>query len=285
MTTGVAQALRETAYAKINLALHVRERMSNGYHRIETLFAFCEDGDELHVAPADTLTLAIDGPFGDALPHGPDNLVLRAAEALRSVAGADAGAALRLTKNLPIASGVGGGSGDAAAALRLLWRLWAVAMDDATLHDIAADLGADVPACLLSATCYGQGMGDDLRRVTVEDLAGRPILLVNPRIAVETGPVFAAWHGEDRGPLDFSEQLRLDPAWRNDLGPAARAIAPEIGAVLGMLEAAPGAQFVRMSGSGATCFALFDTSRDRDSVADTIAADRSRWWMMRSTLR
>lgn len=278
-------ALRETAYAKINLALHVRAHLPDGYHRIETLFAFCEDGDELRAEPADGLTLTIDGPFGDALSDGPDNLVLRAADALRQAADVEAGAALHLTKNLPLASGVGGGSGDAAAALRLLSRLWGLTIDREMLHAIAAELGADVPACLLSQTCYGAGRGDELQPIESSEWAGTPVLLVNPRIPVETGPVFAAWDGADRGALDVTEPLELDAAWRNDLEAPARAVAPEIGAVLDVLVAAPGAQFARMSGSGATCFALFDSVEARDSAARAIADAHDRWWTMPSTLR
>ncbi|WP_299327511.1 4-(cytidine 5'-diphospho)-2-C-methyl-D-erythritol kinase [Parasphingopyxis sp.] len=278
-------ALRETAYAKINLALHVRERMPDGYHRIETLFAFCADGDVLRAEAATDLTLTIDGPFGDALSNGPENLVLRAADALRKAVHIETGAALHLTKNLPLASGVGGGSGDAAAALRILKRLWDPKNDAGALHQIAADLGADVPACLLSRPCFGAGRGDALTPVAPGNLAGTPILLVNPGVPVETGPVFAAWNGEDGGALDMTDPLRLDTDWRNDLAAPARAIAPAIDKVMAVLEAASGAYFVRMSGSGATCFALFDTAGDRDAAAAAIARDNPEWWTMRSALR
>lgn len=283
--TGQAAALRETAYAKINLALHVRERMPDGYHRIETLFAFCDDGDEIRAEPDDRITLTIDGPFGAGLSSGPDNLVVRAAESLREAARIETGAALHLTKNLPLASGVGGGSGDAAATLRLLQRLWGLTLDDAALHGIAADLGADVPACLLSQCCFGAGRGDELKSIAAGELAGKPVLLVNPGVPVETGPVFAAWDGEDRGALDAVDPLQIDPAWRNDLETPARAIEPEIGAVLAALENIPSAQFVRMSGSGATCFALFDAIEVRDAAAQAIAEDHGGWWTMRSALR
>ncbi|HEY0270620.1 MAG TPA: 4-(cytidine 5'-diphospho)-2-C-methyl-D-erythritol kinase, partial [Sphingomonas sp.] len=152
----------ETAYAKINLALHVRRRRADGYHDIETLFAFCADGDRLSAAPAGDLRLEIEGPFAAGLSAGADNLVLRAAEALREAAGVTAGARLVLDKRLPVASGIGGGSADAAAALRLLARLWRVDLPDADMHAIAAALGADVPACLVSRACRGDGRGDAL---------------------------------------------------------------------------------------------------------------------------
>ena len=172
--------MQETAYAKINLALHVRERRADGYHRIETVFAFAEDGDRLDVAAAQDLTLEIIGPFAADLAGEGDNLVLRAARALRDRCGVETGARLTLDKRLPIASGIGGGSADAAAALRLLARWWHLDASEAELLDIAARLGADVPACLLSRTARGEGKGDDLEPLPVEDLAGTPLLLVNP---------------------------------------------------------------------------------------------------------
>ena len=144
--------MRETAYAKLNLALHVRARERDGFHRIETIFAFCEDGDSLAVADGDELSLQVSGPFSGMLTAGEDNLVLRAARALRQRFGVGRGAALRLEKLLPVASGLGGGSADAAAALRLLSRWWQVEAGEADLLELAAPLGADVPACLASRT-------------------------------------------------------------------------------------------------------------------------------------
>jgi 4-diphosphocytidyl-2-C-methyl-D-erythritol kinase len=279
------RALRETAHAKINLALHVRERLPDGYHRIETLFAFCEDGDVLEAERAEGLALTIDGPFAAGLSTGDDNLVMRAAARLRAERAPEAGAQIRLTKNLPVASGIGGGSADAAATLRLLARLWAVPEDDPLLATIAAGLGADVPACLLSRTCRGEGKGDDLAPVEFGAIAGRAVLLVNPGVAVPTGPVFAGWDGRDRGGLALADPPRLDAGWRNDLAAPARAAQPVIGDVLSALEGQPGARFVRMSGSGATCFALFDDFATRDAAADAITGDNPDWWMLRSRLR
>ncbi len=279
------ERLRETAFAKINLALNVRERQPDGYHAIDTLFAFARDGEQLSAVPAADLTLAIDGSFADALAGESDNLVLRAARELRMAFEVTDGAALHLTKSLPVASGIGGGSADAAAALRLLARLWRLAMDDRRLIAIASGLGADVPACLMSLTSRGEGRGDVLTQLPGDALADKPLLLVNPGVVVATGPVFAAWNGEDGGALTLSEPLALDPRWRNDLEPGARAVAPAIGDVLAALAAQPGAGFVRMSGSGATCFALFETMGDRDAAADAIAGDHPGWWLMASALR
>ena len=267
--------MHETAHAKINLALHVRGREPEGYHRIETIFAFAEDGDELTVAPSGELSLAVTGPFAGALVGESDNLVLRAARALAEHGGVNAGAAITLDKRLPVASGIGGGSADAAAALRLLVRFWDVAIDEAGLHAIAARLGADVPACLHSRSLRGEGRGDALVPLDLPDLAGTPLLLVNPRVPLSTAAVFRAWDGVDRGPLGDWE------VGRNDLEAPARALVPEIGAVL---EALPEASFARMSGSGATCFGLFDDMAARDAAAARIAARHPAWWMLPTRL-
>ena len=273
-----APAFAETAYAKINLALHVRERWPDGHHRIETLFAFCEDGDRLTGRSDDGLGLTIDGPFASGLPVDETNLVWRAARALASVTGVTASAALHLDKRLPVASGIGGGSADAGAALRLLPRLWSVDVGEAALHDIAARLGADVPACLASRPARGDGRGDRLRPARVA--SGAPALLVNPGVPLSTAAVFAAWDGVDRGALTD------DPAaGRNDLEAPAVALCPPIATVLNVLEAQAGNRVVRMSGSGATCFALFDDPAARDEADARIAALYPDWWRLATTLR
>jgi 4-diphosphocytidyl-2-C-methyl-D-erythritol kinase len=275
----------EIAYAKINLALHVRAREPDGYHQIETLFAFAEDGDLLTAEPAEGLTLAIEGPFGAGLADQPDNLVMQAARALREAFGVEGGAAIRLDKRLPIASGIGGGSADAAAALRLLARLWALPEGDDRIGAIARKLGADVPACLLSRPVRGEGRGDALTRIDEGTLGGMPLLLVHPGVPVPTGPVFAAWDGVDRGRLDDGDPLAVARGARNDLEVPARGIAREIGAVLALLDQAEGVVLARMSGSGATCFALFETLAARDAADATIARERPGWWRLKTGLR
>jgi len=254
--------MREIAYAKINLALHVRARQADGYHRIETIFAFCEDGDVLTAAPGESLSLALTGPFAGALASEPDNLVLKAARML------GARAALTLDKRLPVAAGLGGGSADAAAALRLL--------GGDRLAEIAARLGADVPACLLSRTARGEGRGDAVEPLPIDGLAGTPVLLVNPGVPLSTAAVFAGWDGVDRGPLGDWE------AGRNDLEAPARRLVPAIGAVLDALSAA---RIARMSGSGATCFGLFASDTERDAAAARIAAGHPGWWVSQTRLR
>ena len=263
--------LTETAAAKLNLALHVRRRRADGQHEIETIFAFTAFGDSLQGEAADALTLAVTGEFGAAAGEGGDNLVLRAARALAAAAGARAGAALRLNKCIPVAAGLGGGSADAAAALRLLNRLWCLDWNEARLVEIAAGIGADVAACVGSRTVFGRGRGETLTPLA-NDWSGTPVLLVNPRVAVQTGPVFAGWNGVDRGALDPTVPLART---RNDLAPPALAIAPAIGDVLDWLARQPGVVLTRMSGSGATCFALFDVD---ESLARAAADVPSGWW-------
>ncbi|WP_448586388.1 4-(cytidine 5'-diphospho)-2-C-methyl-D-erythritol kinase [Thermaurantiacus sp.] len=239
----------EAAPAKLNLALHVRARMPDGYHRIETLFAFTRFGDELSAIPAQAWRLEVTGPWASAAGPDRDNLVLRAAEAFARATASKARFHFRLVKRIPVAAGLGGGSADAAATLRLLNRATQAGLSLADLEAIAASLGADVPACVASRTARGEGRGERLQ--PAPPLAGMPVLLVNPRVAVPTGPVFAGWDGVDRGPLgkDFW-------AGRNDLEASAIGLEPVIAEVLAFLRSLAGARLVRMSGSGATCFAL-----------------------------
>jgi 4-diphosphocytidyl-2-C-methyl-D-erythritol kinase len=269
--------MHETAYAKLNLALHVRGREPDGYHRIETAFAFARDGDRLDVAEGEGLSLRVTGPFAGDLTDG-DNIVLAAAHAVRERFKVAAGAALTLDKRLPVASGIGGGSADAAAALRLLVRWWRLDLPEQALADIAAGLGADVPACLHSRSALGEGRGDRLEFVD-HGVAGAPLLLVNPGVKLSTRSVFEKWDGRDGGPLgDFK-------AGRNDLEAPAKGLAPCIGEVLDSLAAPGTASLVRMSGSGATCFALFEKAADRDDASRRIAARHPSWWRLASRLR
>lgn len=258
--------LSEPAPAKVNLALHVRGKRPDGRHDIETVFAFCTDGDVVQAKTAQDLSLEIRGPFAEALDG--DNLVLQAARALADAASVEPKARLVLTKNLPVASGIGGGSADAAAALRVLTRLWGI--DPAHATAVAPKLGSDVPACLLSMTARGEGAGDALELVDA-GVTGKPVLLVNPLVAVSTADVFAGWDGVDRGPLGNWRE------GRNDLEAPARQVAPVIGEVLDWLGGG-----ARMSGSGATCFALFGDQAARDAAAAQCPAG---WWHLASFLR
>ena len=270
----------EPAPAKINLALHVRRRRADRYHDIETLFAFARDGDSVTVQPAKTDTFTITGPFAAALSPHADNLVTRAAAAFAATFHIDQPHAITLDKHLPIASGIGGGSADAPATLRALARLHRIAPDDPRLVAIAATLGADLPACLLGRTALGTGKGDAL--VPVESPTGLPLLLVNPGVAVSTAAVFGRWDGVDRGGLGQGDLLAVALAGRNDLEPPALALVPVIADVRAFLDAQAGVTLARMSGSGATCFALFERGIDLDLMAQ-VAGERG-WWALPTAL-
>ena len=272
--------ITELAPAKINLALHVRARRADGYHELETLFAFVTDGDTVTLAPG-PLSLTVTGPFAAGLSGEGDNLILRAARAFAAAFGRPETGAFTLDKHLPVASGIGGGSADAAATLRALAKANGVALDDPRLFEIAAALGSDVPACLLGRTALGEGRGE--RLYPLDGPAGMPVLLVNPGVAVSTAAVFKAWDGLDRGAMPDGDALSLALAGRNDLEAPARRLAPVIDEVLTRLgEGTP--VLARMSGSGATCFALYASPGDCSAAAQRIRAARPEWWCLESRL-
>ena len=265
--------MRETAYAKINLALHVRRRREDGYHELETLFAFVDAGDVLTATPATQDSVITLGEFAGGLDNPFNNLVAKALNALPR----PQGLAVTLEKNLPVAAGLGGGSADAGAVFRIVEALHGLPDD---WQARAAKLGADVPACVLSRTHIGLGTGTE--QVEVEDdLAGTPVLLVNPRVPLSTGPVFKAWNGEDRGPLPAGPASNIAREGRNDLEAPAISLCPVIAEVLAALQATS-PWLARMSGSGATCFALYDSVTQRDAAQAAMPSD---WWTMVGQLR
>jgi len=219
------------------------------------------------------LSLEVSGPFGADTPVDDANLVIEAARVVRLATGVSGGVRLHLIKNLPIASGIGGGSADAAAVLRLLTRLWEIEASDAV--EVAPLLGADVPACLLSTSSRGEGTGDRVEPIEL-GLSGAPVLLVNPGVPLSTKAVFDRWGGRDRGPLGEWRE------GRNDLEAPAIALVPAISAVLAWLSQQRGADFVRMAGSGATCFALFADDDSRNRAASEVPAP---WWHLATRLR
>ncbi|MBX3595120.1 4-(cytidine 5'-diphospho)-2-C-methyl-D-erythritol kinase [Sphingomonas sp.] len=271
----------EPAPAKLNLALHVRRRRADGYHELETLFAFVTEGDVVTLDPSGA-GFAVTGPFAPGLSHEPDNLVTRARTRFDAAFEVATRGGIVLDKRLPVASGLGGGSADAAATLRLLARINGIGPDAPRLFEIAESLGSDVPACLLGRTARGSGRGEVL--VPVQGGAGMPVLLVNPGVGVSTAAVFARWDGIDRGPLMAGDPVGAALAGRNDLEPAARAIAPVISEVLAMLGAMPGVRLARMSGSGATCFALFDATDARTRAARQVKEAHPGWWCLETVL-
>lgn len=274
----------EAAHAKVNLCLHVLGRRADGYHEIDSLAAFAAAADTLLAEPAPVLSLEVAGRFADALGAAEDNLVLRAARALAAAAGIDAGARLSLVKRLPVAAGIGGGSADAAAALRALDRLWGLALGPARLGAIAAGLGADVPVCLAGRPARMGGVGERIGPAPALPPFG--LLLANPGIALSTPAVFAARVGP------FDPPANLPGSWpdatamaaglarcRNGLEAAAVALCPPIARVLEALGRLPGAHLARLSGSGATCFALFDDDGAAARAAALLAADQPGWWV------
>jgi 4-diphosphocytidyl-2-C-methyl-D-erythritol kinase len=287
------------APAKLNLYLHIVGRNADGYHLLESLVAFTGSGDWVSAMPAERLSLQIEGPFAAALRETPDedNLVLKAARRLADWAAAHdhpvSGARLELQKILPVASGIGGGSADAAAALVALTQLWQLPIGADALREIAQNLGADVPACVAREAALIEGIGERLSPVPA--LPAIPVLLVNPGVALPTPSVYRAFR--ESGVIEPGPRPKPIGPWgdvaalsaalaqtRNDLEAAAIALCPPIARVLHALDAA-GALFWRMSGSGATCFGLF-----ADPVAATVAAARLKedepgWWVLSSTLR
>jgi 4-diphosphocytidyl-2-C-methyl-D-erythritol kinase len=275
--------ITETAPAKINLFLHVGDRRADGFHPLQSLAVFTALGDVLAMEEAGDLSLAIDGPFAQGLQGEGDNLVLRAARSLMENGALGAqGARLTLTKNLPVASGIGGGSADAAAALRGLASLWD--RDGANLHEIAATLGSDIPVCVDSVAAFMEGRGEILRPAV--SMPRVPILLVNPGVAVATKEVFAALETRSGAELTLprgSFQDTADLLWflettRNDLETPARKLQPVIGEVLTAIAALPGALMARMSGSGATCFGIFADDDCCERAARALKQSAPGWW-------
>jgi 4-diphosphocytidyl-2-C-methyl-D-erythritol kinase len=271
----------ERARAKVNLYLHVTGRRADGYHLLDSLAVFADVADILEFEPAPELTLRVTGQFAPQLATEPDNLVLRAARSLAATVGVNPHGALTLRKHIPVASGIGGGSADAAAALRLLCRAWGLQPGEATLDGIAGTLGADVPVCRRGVAMRMRGVGEQLS--TAPALPACGILLVNPGVPLATVSVFRARTGS------YSAEAALPDGWpdagslaaslaglSNDLQPAAISLVPAIAEVLSAISGTRGCLVSRMSGSGATCFGLFASAREAEAAAKAVA--RNDWW-------
>jgi 4-diphosphocytidyl-2-C-methyl-D-erythritol kinase len=279
--------IRVLAPAKINLFLHVGEMREDGYHALESLVVFAETADRLEFVPANEFSLTFEGPFGRELVREKDNLVLRAARLLHSELGQGrAGARITLQKNLPVASGIGGGSADAAATLRGLDRLWQLDAPEGALLDLAARIGSDVPACLLSQPCWMEGRGERVRKLPA--FPQLPLVLVNPGLAVPTAPVFANLNARTglgaisppgHGIANLWDLLAYLADAGNDLEAPAARLVPVIEDVLAALDREPGCALAQMSGSGATCFGLFHQEQYALGAAERIAQDHPDWWV------
>jgi len=307
----------EQAPAKLNLYLHITGRRNDGYHLLDSLVAFTDIGDRVTATPAQGISLSVTGPYADQVPLGSENLVFQAAQSLAEQANVPANAHLVLEKNLPVASGIGGGSADAAATLRALARLWQLKLpgqslihaaaflsddkntrkalstlftvwrddlDADMMTKIAVKLGADVPVCLESRTVYMSGIGEHLSIAPA--LPKVWLVLVNPNIALSTPKVFKARRG------DFSDPAPVMPPFanacelagflkscRNDLMAPAISIEPAIQNVLGALSQSPDCLFSRMSGSGATCFGLFATPQSAQKACQSLTQNHREWWV------
>lgn len=278
------------APAKINLFLHVTGRREDGYHLLESLVAFTETGDRLTVDRSDGLTLSIEGPFAAGLPTvGEDNLVLRAASLLRDAGSSDAGARIVLEKNLPVSSGIGGGSADAAAALRALSVLWDLNLSEERLAALGLRLGADVPVCLNARPAMMLGVGEQIEKVGSPPGCG--VVLVNAREGVSTPAVFnarTAAFSEPAGwesPADFDAFIGALMDRRNDLLAPAQAVSPVIGDVLDALAAEPDCALARLSGSGGTCFGLYSNVAQANAACERLRSEHPDWWCVATTFR
>ena len=278
--------LQVLAPAKINLALHVTGRRADGYHLLDSLVTFTEIGDQLTFAADEGLTLTISGEQSGGLSVETDNLVLRAAKLLQGhVSRPELGAAIHLEKVLPVASGIGGGSADAAAALTGLNSLWNLNLDQTELQKLSLPLGADVPMCVAGASARVQGIGERIEPVALKSMA---LVLLNPGVAVSTPQTFQSLHQKNNSPMDDPVALadasprvvaHFLSGQRNDLQATAMEAAPVIGECLDVLERQQNCLFARMSGSGATCFGLFDTFPDAKDAAADISQAFPQWWV------
>lgn len=277
--------MEELAPAKLNLFLHITGRREDGYHLLESLVAFCDVADRLTAEPSCELSMEITGPFSSALKQEQDNLILRAARELQKAAGVPKGVRLTLEKHIPVGAGLGGGSADAAASLRLLPKFWGVEIEREQLESIALGLGADVPACLDSRPSLMQGIGERLTPVSLP--APLPLLLVNPRIPVSTAEIFHAIAGKP-----FTSPLTIPRYWEsseallswladtgNDLQEAAIKKVPVISQALSLLKQQQGSKLARMSGSGATCFAVFHDETAAQKAQAVVKQTHPDWWV------
>lgn len=297
MSDALSAAVVEDAWAKINLTLQITGRRDNGYHELSSLVVFAGVGDRLSFARGgdDRITLNVEGPFAAALTGaggaaGDDNLVLRAGMALAAEAGIERGAAITLTKNLPVASGIGGGSADAAAALRGLSRLWQLSLPSAELQKLALTLGADVPVCLRGAPVVMSGIGERLEPVPA--LPPLWLVLVNPGVAVATAAVFAGREGAFSEaadpllpPIGLAPLMDWLAARPNDLQPSACRLAPAVVEVLAAFDDLDACLLARMSGSGATCFGIFESEEAANAAAESLTLRHPEWWVVPALLR
>lgn len=271
------------APAKINLFLHITGKREDGYHLLQSVMVFVDVGDDLEFSPHDTLFIDVDGPFAGDMPPPHENLVFKAAQMLAQEYGLPMRGAIRLTKKLPVASGIAGGSSDTAAALKGLVRLWGLPDEQDRVQRIAQKLGADVPACLIGKPVWAEGIGEKMMRLP--EMPPLHFVLANPMIATPTPEVFRRFRNKFSAPIQFLGRRKTAQEWvadmkiyRNDLTEPALEVTPEIAEVLRALQGLPGCRIARLSGSGATCFGVFDSAEAAIVAVNMLKQQQPRWW-------
>lgn len=286
-------SFHETAPAKVNLALHIVERLPDGYHRLDSIAVFTDIGDRLEaeLRQDGELQLVIEGEFAEGLPIA-DNLILRAAKLLQQRAAIPLGANIRLWKHVPVGAGLGGGSADAAAALRLLNRVWGAGLSDVVLAELGGQLGADIPACVFSGAVRMEGIGEQLSPVL--HVPQFSLVLAYPNAPLWTPDVYRAMTGKVFSGIlpalpgigaDRAEWLEWLKVTHNDLEAASRELSPHIEAMIGALRRNAGCMLARMSGSGSACFGVFETVEQAVGAQKFLKRQHPEWWMQAALVR
>ena len=271
--------IKVTAHAKVNLTLHVVGQRANGYHELQSLVCLTEFGDQIHLSPAADFSFQVIGPNASGIPVDESNLVVQAAKFMAQKHSKSLDCHIILEKNLPMASGIGGGSSDAAAVMRALSQYFSVPLPNV---DELMTLGADIPVCMTTGLTLMEGAGEDVTQLSAAPNWG--VVLVNPNVGVSTPAVFNALNSKRNLPMQDVAENCVDIAWlgdqRNDLEPPAMAMVPEVGAVVEAISAAPHCQMARMSGSGATCFGVFADIKHANAAAERLQRAHPDWWVV-----
>ena len=271
--------IKVTAHAKVNLTLHVVGQRANGYHELQSLVCLTEFGDQIHLSPATDFSFQVIGTYASGIPVDESNLVVQAAKFMAQKHSKSLDCQIILEKNLPMASGIGGGSSDAAAVMRALSQYFSVPLPNV---DELMTLGADIPVCMTTGLTLKEGAGEDVTQLSAAPNWG--VVLVNPNVGVSTPAVFNALNSKRNLPMQDVAENCVDIAWlgdqRNDLEPPAMAMVPEVGAVVDAISAAPHCQMARMSGSGATCFGVFADIKHANAAAERLQQAHPDWWVV-----
>ena len=273
------KSIKVTAHAKVNLTLHVVGHRTNGYHELQSLVCLTEFGDQIHLYPAADFSFQVIGPFAAGIPVDESNLVVQAAKFMAQQHSKSLDCQIILEKNLPMASGIGGGSSDAAAVMKALSQYWSVSLPKV---DEMMALGADIPVCMASGLTLMEGTGEDVTQLSAAPNWG--VVLVKPNVGVSTPAVFNALNAKQNPPMQDVAENCVDIAWlcdqRNDLEPPAMAMVPEVAAVVDAISEIPQCQVARMSGSGATCFGLFADIKQANAAAERLQQAHPNWWVV-----